>query len=144
MVGLSTGIFRLVLLTPTGKVFDCRAGSMILPAHDGMMGILRNHTPMLCKLGSGIMQVKDIVGKDDTFFLIEGGFARISENLVTVLAYEVLTFDGMDRKEAETIVAKAREMTVAKAYMSQFGEVDLQKAALIVKLARMSSIIVEE
>ena len=144
MVGLSTGIFRLVLLTPAGKVFDCRAGSALLPAHDGMIGILRNHMPMLCKLGSGIMQVKDIVGKDDTFFLIEGGFARISENLVTVLAYEVITFDGMDRHEAETMVTKAREVTAAKAYMSQFGWVDLKKASLIVKMARMSSIMGEE
>ena len=62
MVGLSSGVFRCVLMTPEGKVFDCRPGQIILPAHDGLIGILRNHAPMLCELGSGILEVRDIAG----------------------------------------------------------------------------------
>ena len=129
------------MLTPSEKLLDCRAGSLVLPAHDGLMGVLRNHAPMLCELGLGIMQVRDIVGRDDGFFLIEGGFVRISENSVTVLAYEVTTFDRMDRAQAERIVAKAREMVIGGAYIRrQVGEIDIEKAAMVVKLAKLSSI----
>ena len=138
MVSLSIGTFRCVLLTPNGKMLDCRAGSLILPGHDGLVGILRNHAPMLCKLGMGIMQVKNITGREDAFFLLEGGFARVSENYVTVLAYDVTTFDEMKHAEAEKIVANAKSIVVGGAYIKrQIGEVDAEKSALLVKLGQL-------
>jgi F-type H+-transporting ATPase subunit epsilon len=141
MVGLSIGTFRVVLLTPAAKLLDCKAGSVVLPGHDGLMGILRNHAPMLCKLGLGIMEVKQIAGRDDAFYLIDGGFARVSENFLTVLAYEVTTFEGMDRTEAEQMVSEARSIIVGKAYIrAHMEEVDVEKAALLVKLGRLSPI----
>lgn len=146
MVGLAAGTFRSVLLTPGGKLLDCRAGSVLLPVHDGLMGILRNHAPMLCKLGRGIMQVRNISDRDDAFFLIEGGFARVSENHLTVFAYEVMTFEGLELHEAETIVAKAKEMVIAGSYYSkQTGQdVDIVKARMVVKLGALSSILTED
>ena len=144
MVSISRGTFRCVLLSPKGKLLDCRTGSVILPAHDGMRGILRNHTPMLCELGLGIVEVKEIAGRKDAFFLIDGGFCRISENYVTIVAYDVLTFEGMDREQAESIVSKAREIVVGKAYIrQQLGQVDLERAGYIVKLGKLSSIFSE-
>jgi len=142
MVRLSTGTFRCVLLTPAGKLLDCKAGALVLPAHDGFRGVLRNHAPMLCKLGVGIMQVKDIVGRDDAFFLVDGGFARISENFVTILAHEVTTFEGMERRQAEEIVSEARSVLVGAAYIrTQTGTADAARAAQLVKLARLSSLL---
>jgi F-type H+-transporting ATPase subunit epsilon len=141
MVGLSTGNFRVVLLTPAAKLLDCKAGSVVLPGHDGLMGILRNHAPMLCKMGLGIMEVKEIPGREDAFFLINGGFARVSENYLTVLAYDVTTFEGMERSEAEQMVSEARSIIVGKAYIrAHMEEVDVEKAALLVKMGRLSSI----
>ena len=118
----------------------------MLPVHDGLMGVLRNHAPMLCKLGAGIMQVKEIAGRSDAFFLIDGGFARISENFVTVLAYDVTTFEGIEVEEAEKIVAKAKEMVIGGGYyIEQTGEkMDVEKARLLVKLGALSSILSED
>jgi len=145
MVSLSRGTFRCVLLTPGGKLLDCKAGTVVLPGHDGLRGVLRNHAPMLCKLGVGIMEVKDIVGRGDAFFLIEGGFARISENFVTILAHEVTTFEGMDRVEAEEIASKALNIVVGGAYiLGQTGAGDAERARQLVKLARLSSILSAE
>lgn len=144
MVGLSIGVFRVVLLTPSAKLLDCKAGSVILPGHDGQLGILRNHAPMLCKLGLGIMEVKQITGRKDAFFLIDGGFAKVSENYLTVLAYDVTTFEGMDPQEAEHMVSEARTIIVGKAYIrAQKEQVDVEKAALLVKMGRLSSIFSE-
>lgn len=144
MVGLSSGIFRCILLTPSGKVFDARVGALVLPAHDGLLGILRNHAPMLCELGTGIMEVKNIARAGDAFYLIEGGFARISENFVTVLAYEVTTFEGMDSKEAEHLLSRARSVVVGGAYVRQAEDMDTERAALLVKMGRLSSVLSEE
>ena len=141
MVEYSSGIFKVTLLTPDSKLLDCRAGSLILPGHDGHFGILRNHAPMLCKLGMGIMQVKEIPGRDNAFFIVNGGFARVSLNSVTVLAYEVTTFEGMDREKAEKIIAQAKSIVVGKAYIrSQIEAIDHEKAAMLVKLGRLSAL----
>lgn len=141
MVEYSSGIFKVTLLTPEAKILECRAGSLILPGYDGQFGILRNHAPMLCKLGMGIMQVKDIPGRDGAFFLVNGGFVRVSENNVTVLAYEVTTFEGMERAEAEKILAHAKSVVVGKAYIrSQIEAMDHGKAAMLVKLGQYSAL----
>ena len=144
MVGLSSGVFRCVLMTPEGKVFDDRPGQIILPAHDGLIGILRNHAPMLCELGSGIMEVRDIAGAGDAFYLIEGGFARISENFVTVLAYDVTTFEGMDPHDAEKLVSRASSVVVGGSYISQTEEMDPARAALLVKMGKLASVLPAE
>lgn len=142
MVSLSKGTFRFVLQTPYGTLIDCRSGSLIFPAHDGLQGVLRNHAPMLCKLSLGMIQVKDISGRDDAFFVINGGFARINENFITVLAHDVTTFEDMDIKEAEELLAKAHSHLAGGAYIStQTGETfDPEKARLIVKMGEMADI----
>ncbi|MBL7214350.1 MAG: F0F1 ATP synthase subunit epsilon [Phycisphaerae bacterium] len=140
MVGLSRGKFRIVLLTPKAKLLDCRCGSVVLPAHDGQTGILRNHCPMLSELGFGIMQVHEIADRPDAFFIINGGFVRVSENHVTVLAYDVTTFEGMSEEDVEHLVSHAHSVVVGQAYIRTQQEViDHKKAKYIVQMAEMVS-----
>ena len=142
MVEYARGIFRFVLLTPNGKIADFRAGSLIFPSHDGFRGVLRNHAPMLCRLAAGIVQVKEIAGRDDAFFLIDGGFAKISENHITVLADDVTTFDGLEQDQIEHELAQARQIVVGGAYIQrQIGKTDFNKAKMLVKLGQMTGAI---
>ena len=126
MVSLTKGKFNCVLLSPGKKLIDCRAGSVILPGHNGMLGIMRNHAPMLFKLTRGIVQIKDIADRKDAFYLVEDGFGRISENYLTILANEIFTFEGMETDEAERSAAKSKEIIAGGAYIKkQIGEVDI-------------------
>ena len=139
MVGFSFGKFRIVLLTPKSKLLDARVGSVIVPAHDGQMGILRNHCPTLAKLGFGILQVHEIADRPDAYFIVEGGFVRISENHVTVLAYDVTTFEGKSPKQVDEMVSHARSVTAGQEYIrSQQEAIDLRKAKFIVQMAELT------
>ena len=140
MVKISTGTFRFVLMTPKGTLLDCRTGSLVFPSHDGSQGVLRNHAPMLCKIGLGILQVREIHDREDAFFLVNSGFARISENYITVLSHDVTTFEGLDKEQAEEMLSKAKSHVAGGAYFTaQTGQkVDLEKAKLIVKMAEMA------
>ena len=142
MVKISTGTFRFVLRTPQGTLIDCRTGSMIFPAHDGLQGVLRNHAPMLCKIGLGIVQIKEIPDRDDAFFLVNEGFARISENFITVLSDDVTTFEGLDEEQSKEMLLKAKSNVAGGAYFTaQTGqEIDMQKAKLIVKMAELADV----
>lgn len=141
MVGLSHGKFRIVLLTPRAKLLDARVGSVIVPAHDGQLGILRNHCPTLSKLGYGIMQVHEVADRPDAYFIIEGGFVRIGENHVTVLAYDVTTFEGKSPEQIEEMVSHARSVAAGQEYIrSQQEAIDLRKAKFIVQMAELADV----
>ncbi len=141
MVGLSHGKFRVVLLTPKASLLNCRAGSLVLPGDDGYFGVLRNHCPMLRILSRGVMQVREIPGRRDAFFVVEGGFVRVAENHVTVLAYEVTTFEEKDEKTIEKILYQARSVVAGKEYIrSQREVIDYEKARMIVRMAEMAGI----
>lgn len=141
MVGLSRGKFRVVLLTPNAKLLEARVGSVVLPVHDGQMGILRNHCPTLAALGFGIMQVREIADRPDAFYIIEGGFVRISENHVTVLAYAVTSFEGKTPEETEAMLSHAQSVAVGQEYIrTQQESIDHKKAAFIIQMADLAAI----
>jgi F0F1-type ATP synthase epsilon subunit len=129
--------FNCVIIAPSGKLLDCQTPSVIFPAHDGQRGVLFNHSPMFCKLGLGILEVRSAVpvpstgsgpalsqarpeqgrgveglnGQQprDIFLLIDGGFAVICLNLLKVTSYEVL-FPQKGKKEfIEHIIAGIRK-----------------------------------
>ena len=141
MVGLSHGKFRVVLLTPKASLLDCRVGSLVLPGNDGYFGVLRNHCPMLCTLNRGIMQVREIPDRADAFYVVDGGFVRVGENHVTVLAYEITTFEGLDEKATEQMLYHASSVAAGQEYIrSQQQAIDVQKARMIVQMAKLAGI----
>lgn len=141
MVSLLHGKFRVVLLTPRASLLDCRAGSLVLPGDDGYFGVLRNHCPMLSVLKKGIMQVREIPDHADAFFVVEGGFVRIGENHVTVLAYEVTTFEGQSKKATNELLYRARSVAAGQDYIrTQQDAIDISKARLIVRMAELAGI----
>ncbi len=79
---------RCVLLSPERALFDGEVTGVQLPAHDGGMGILPKHAPMIGRLGDGFLQLKT-PGKDETFLVFDG-FYRISGDVVTVLCADAL------------------------------------------------------
>lgn len=146
MVGIATKTtFRVVLLTPRAKVLDCRAGAVVIPCSDGLRGILRNHCPLLTGLSQGIMQVEDIPDRPDAFYVLEGGFARFSENHLTVLAYDVITFEGLAPEKAEQMISHAKSVVVGREYIkTQLQRVDMTRSRLIVRMAEMTSLLTAE
>jgi F-type H+-transporting ATPase subunit epsilon len=141
-VAISTGTFQCRLLTPEGEMLNCRSGSVILPGLNGHVGILRNHAPVVSELGLGIMHVKDIPDRDDAFYLIDGGFAKMVANYLTVLAYDVVSLQDMEKSAAQDVLAKAKTVVVGKAYIQTQGqdELDPTRARLLVKLGSLSSV----
>lgn len=71
------------VITPESTVLDCEATSVILPAHDGQIGIMNQRAPLLCKLGYGPLKVESPSGSHQ--FFVESGFAQMLNNKLTVL-----------------------------------------------------------
>lgn len=80
---------QLTVVTPERQVVSEPVDSCVIPAHDGEMGILSNRAPLMCELGIGKLSYKQ-GGKSHSVF-IDGGFAQVLSNNVTVLTGQAYT-----------------------------------------------------
>lgn len=97
------------VVTPEGSVFDGPAVKVVFPAYDGEMGILPNHAPLLTKLGIGELRVTGPEGAVRRWF-VDGGFAQVVDNKLTVLSEQSTPVDELDAAAADRALAAAREM----------------------------------
>ncbi|HEY3246263.1 MAG TPA: ATP synthase F1 subunit epsilon [Phycisphaerae bacterium] len=93
------GSFRCTVVTPDRQVLDTDATFVALPAHDGEIGILHNRAPLVCKLGIGVLRVT--AGGGQQRYFVDGGFAQVLDNNLTVLTPKALSSDQIDPAAAE-------------------------------------------
>ncbi len=74
---------RCTVTTPEKTELDVAAESVTLPMFDGQMGILPGHSPMVGRLGYGLMKVT--AGGQTNVYFVDGGFAQVTRDGVAVL-----------------------------------------------------------
>jgi F0F1-type ATP synthase epsilon subunit len=115
---------------------------VIVPCSDGQRGILRNHCSLLTGLTQGILQVKSIPDRPDALYVIEGGFARFSENNLTILAYDAVSFEGMAPDKVQDMISRARTAILSPdAGKTPAGRAQLARNRLIIRMAEMASLV---
>jgi F-type H+-transporting ATPase subunit epsilon len=105
---------HLRVVTPERPVFDGEADSVVVPAHDGEIGILPRHARLLAALGCGELRAK--TGGTVERFFVEGGFVQVSDDRVTVLCDRASRMADLDpRRAADEADAAAAKATGAEA-----------------------------
>ncbi len=98
---------KLVLLTPSKKLFEVETSELCLPAQNGDMGVLPAHEPYVAQLGYGVLTY---VAEGKTHhFAVEAGIAEIKENVVTVLADSAEEASTVDLDRARKALARAQD-----------------------------------
>jgi F-type H+-transporting ATPase subunit epsilon len=105
---MATTSLQCSVITPESQVYDGQVESVVMPAHDGEIGILHDRAPLVCKLGAGRLRVK--AGEVQESWFIDGGFAQVLDNRVTVLTQQAIRPEQINRAEAEAMLARARQM----------------------------------
>jgi F-type H+-transporting ATPase subunit epsilon len=98
--------FQCVIVTPEAQVFDQQITQAIVPAHDGLVGILTDRAPLLVKLGIGALQLDATQGGRRTLF-INGGIAQMKDNQLTIVTDEALEPSAIDAETARAELAEA-------------------------------------
>jgi F-type H+-transporting ATPase subunit epsilon len=73
---------KLEIITPEQIYFSGEVTSVTLPGTSGLFTVWENHAPLISSLKEGKMSY--LVDKNETQLNIEGGFAEVSKNVVTV------------------------------------------------------------
>ncbi len=94
---------KLLVLTPERQVLEETADAVVIPAHDGELGILRDRAALVCELGTG--QLRYTRGGTTRRLFVDRGFAQVANNHVTVLTGEALRAEEVT---AEVVAAASR------------------------------------
>lgn len=81
--------FKCTVVTPEQQVLDETVSQVIIPAHDGQLGVLTGRAPILVRIGAGPLRIDSPNAKTRNVF-IAGGIAQMKDNVLTILT-EVAT-----------------------------------------------------
>jgi F-type H+-transporting ATPase subunit epsilon len=76
--------FACVVVTPEQQVLSESLTQAIIPASDGLLGILTDRAPVLAKLAKGPLRL-DLASGQTRLFQIDGGVAQMKDNKLTIL-----------------------------------------------------------
>ncbi len=107
--------FHLSIVLPTKKVFDGEVTEMVLPAHDGEVGVLPKHENFVGILGTG--PLKYIHHGKDYWFVVSSGVFKVVNGKVAVMAEYVEPGENVD---PDPIPPKIKALEAELAKQSEF------------------------
>jgi F-type H+-transporting ATPase subunit epsilon len=77
------------LVTPARLVRSEEVHMVVVPGTEGEFGVLEGHAPVMSTIGDGALKVYRTDGAQPEEIRVQGGFAEVADNRVTVLAEQV-------------------------------------------------------
>ena len=123
---------RLDIVTPEKQLLSEEVKSVQLPAMDGEMTILGDHSPMVTTLRPGVVVVDTDKGQQE--IVVTGGFAEISATGTSILAELALPKADLTRELVEKAVKDAEEAL-------EIASSDPEKAAASLRINDMNELL---
>ena len=89
---------QCVVVTPEKTWLDELVDFVALPIYDGELGVLPGHTPLIARLGYGELRTK--TGEAARRYFVDGGFAQVRSDVVTVLTHRAIPAEQIDAAAA--------------------------------------------
>lgn len=99
---------RCIVVTPERTELDRAADFVALPMADGELGVLPGRSPMIGRLGYGVLRLQTAAGPER--FFVDGGFAQVEDDIVSVLTARAIPVDLLDGEKAENSLFDALAM----------------------------------
>lgn len=115
-------------------MLECAATFAAFPAHDGEMGVLTRRAPLVCKLGIGALRVE--TPSEDHILFIDGGFAQVVANRLTLLTEQARKPGDLDASAAEEALVEARAMRITDEASLTRRSSAIQRARVQLRLAK--------
>jgi len=119
----------LEVVTPQKAIVSEEVEIVIAPGSEGEFGALKGHTTFLTSLKIGTLRYKDASGKERYLF-INGGFAEVLPDKVTILAESAEYRQDIDVERATKAKERAEKRLAEKA-----ADTDLVRAEVALKRA---------
>ncbi|TMQ31881.1 MAG: ATP synthase F1 subunit epsilon [Planctomycetota bacterium] len=111
---------QCVVVTPEKAVVDEPADFVALTLYDGELGVLPGRAPLIGRLGYGELRIRR--GEQTQRYFIDGGFAQVRSNIVTVLTPRAQVAEEIN----PDVVVQALEATKTPAHSPKEQEEKLK------------------
>lgn len=128
----SVEVFQCSVVTPEREVLDTPARSVVFPAHDGELGVLINRAPLVCRLGIGELRIE--APDREYLMFVDGGFAQVVDNRLTILTEQAQDAANLDEQRAEAAMVEARAMPITDDESFKRRQNALRRAQVQLKL----------
>ncbi len=98
----SSRTLQCIVVTPERAVLDQAADFVALPMYDGELGVLPGRAPLIGRLGSGELRLRH--GNTSDRYFIDGGFAQVRNDQVTVLTQQAIKAEAIDHEAAARVL----------------------------------------
>lgn len=100
--------FQFELVSPERLLVSEKVEQVVIPATDGEMTILANHSPVMTTIRPGVVTVKTAGGASDRY-VVFGGFADIVPSGCTLLAESAVPVSSLDHADIAQRIRNANE-----------------------------------
>ena len=90
-------------VSPMSSIFSGEVDSILIPAKEGDAEILPQHAPFMTALRVGVVEIK-LTDSENLKFLIDGGFADIALDQVTLLAERSFDLVKSSKEDFDKII----------------------------------------
>lgn len=94
------------VITPEKPVWEGDVDALVVPAHEGQLGILPGHAPLLAQLTPGTVVLR--TGGESTIFSVSGGFVEVNAGRVAVFVETAEHAEEIDAERARQAEMRAR------------------------------------
>jgi len=100
--------FLLEIITPEEEIYSDEIYSLRVPAHEGNLGVMPGHAPLLASLNPGTVRIKTSEDAESVkLYAISGGFIDVSPERTVVLADAAEHPDDLDLDRAREAYIRA-------------------------------------
>jgi len=96
----------LQIITPEKISWEGVVDSLVVPAHDGQLGILPGHAPLLAQLRPGAVQIR--TQGSTRLLAVSGGFVEIFKGKTALFAETAELAEEIDSERARIAAEKAK------------------------------------
>ena len=90
-------------VSPMSSIFSGEVDGILIPAEEGDAEILPQHAPFMTALRVGVVEIK-LTDSENLKFLIDGGFADIALDQVTLLAERSFDLVKSSKEDFDNII----------------------------------------
>ncbi len=127
---------NLKIITQQKVVFEDNVDAFYTTAEDGAIGILPNHTPLICALKVGVTKAISDKNKNDNavFITTMGGILQFKDNQAVILTDLAELGDDIDETRAHAAYERAKAKLAAHAEKNEILRAQFALAKAIARI----------
>ena len=103
--------FTVEIITPDKTILKSNTTEVTIPSFEGLMGILKDHIPLITFLRPGFIIIKD---QDEKKYYVEEGIVEFSNNNLLILTSTARDVKNLKKKSIEDLLVEEEKKLLNK------------------------------